>query len=34
MGEKKIIEVEIDSILPNPYQPRLHFSDAALKRIS
>ena len=34
MGEKKIIEVEIDSILPNPYQPRLHFSDSALKELA
>ena len=34
MGEKKIIEVSIDSILPNPYQPRLHFSDSALKELA
>lgn len=34
MGEKKIIEVSIDSIVPNPYQPRLHFSDSALQELA
>lgn len=34
MGEKKIIEVSIDSIVPNPYQPRLHFSNSALQELA
>lgn len=34
MGEKKIIEVSIDSIVQNPYQPRLHFSDSALQELA
>lgn len=34
MGEKKVIEISIDNIIPNPYQPRIHFSKAALEELS
>jgi ParB family transcriptional regulator, chromosome partitioning protein len=32
--EKKIVEVFIDSVIPNPYQPRKHFSQGSLEELS
>ena len=32
--EKKIVEVFIDSVIPNPYQPRKSFSQGSLEELS
>ena len=34
MEEKKVMEIPIDSIVPNPYQPRRVFSQSALEELS
>ncbi len=34
MEDKKIMEIPIDNIVPNPYQPRRVFSQAALEELS
>ncbi|MCT4507241.1 MAG: nucleoid occlusion protein [Tepidibacter sp.] len=34
MEDKKIMEIPIDTIIPNPYQPRRTFSEAALNELS
>lgn len=34
MEERKIMEIPIDIIIPNPYQPRKTFSQAALQELS
>lgn len=34
MEDKKVMEIPIDTIIPNPYQPRRVFSEAALNELS
>ena len=34
MEEKKVMEIPIENIVPNPYQPRKVFSQAALEELS
>ena len=34
MEEKKVMEIPIDSLVPNPYQPRRVFSQSALEELS
>lgn len=34
MEDRKIMEIPIDTIIPNPYQPRRVFSEGALNELS
>ena len=34
MEEKRVMEIPIENIVPNPYQPRKVFSQAALEELS
>ena len=34
MEDKKVMEIPIENIVPNPYQPRKVFSDSALEELS
>ena len=34
MEDKRVMEIPIDNIVPNPYQPRRVFSQAALEELS
>ena len=34
VSEVKVVKVPIDTIFPNPYQPRKNFDDAALEDLS
>ena len=34
MEAKKVMEIPIEKIVPNPYQPRRVFSQAALEELS
>jgi len=34
MEEKKVIEIAVDKIVPNPYQPRKVFSQVSLEELS
>ncbi|WP_248484911.1 nucleoid occlusion protein [Tepidibacter aestuarii] len=34
MEDRKVMEIPIDTIIPNPYQPRRTFSEAALNELS
>ena len=34
MEDKKVMEIPIENIVPNPYQPRKVFSQAALEELS
>ena len=34
MEEKIVMEIPIDNIVPNPYQPRRVFSQSALEELS
>ncbi|TQQ84571.1 nucleoid occlusion protein [Peptacetobacter hominis] len=34
MEDRKVIEVPVEKIIPNPYQPRMHFSDELLNELS
>ena len=34
MEEKRIVEIPIENIVPNPYQPRKVFSQSALEELS
>ena len=33
-GKKEILEIDVDTIEPNPYQPRKHFNQEALNELS